>query len=195
MVCKKLLIKLAAYDSRDTLLSWIKRFLSGRTYYVAVNNVNSELLNVLSGVPQGTVLGPIAFLTYGNDMSEAVGKEVIIKLFAADSKLYKVIKSITDCLCLHCTLFNFLMWSTLWQLKVNVDKCLVLHLDRANPMFVYTIYATKLLAPDYVTDLSIPLSKNLTIHEHVNRMLADCYCKLFIIKKCFLVINKDYYTS
>ena len=73
VVYKKLLIKLAAYDSRDILLSWIKRFLSGRTHYVAVNNVNSELLNVLSGVPQCAILGPIAFLTYGNDMSEAIG--------------------------------------------------------------------------------------------------------------------------
>ena len=58
-------------------------------------------------------------------------------------------------------------------------------------MFVYTINATKLLAPDYVVDLGITPSRNLTFHEHVNRILADCYRKLFIIKKCFLVINED----
>ena len=109
MVHKKLLIKLAAYGIRDTLLSWIECFLSGRTHYVSINNVNSELLNVLSGVPQDTVLGPIAFHTYVNDMPLVVDKEVIIKLFADDSKVYKGIKSITDCLCLQRALFNLLM--------------------------------------------------------------------------------------
>ena len=58
-------------------------------------------------------------------------------------------------------------------------------------MFIYTIKATKLLAPDYVIDLGITQSKNFTFHEHVNRMLADCYRKLFIIKKCFLVIKEN----
>ena len=58
-------------------------------------------------------------------------------------------------------------------------------------MFVYIINATKLLAPDYVIDLGITLSKNFIFHEHVNRMLADCYRKLFILKNCFLVINED----
>ena len=127
VVHKKLLNKLAANDIRDTLLSWIERFLSGRTHYVSVNNINSELLSVLSGVPQSTVLGPTAFLIYVNDKPQAVGKEVIIKLFV-DSKLCKVIKSITDFLCLQCALFNFLTWSSLWQLKLNINKCLVLHL-------------------------------------------------------------------
>ena len=180
------MIKLAAHNIRDTLLLCIECFLNERTHYVSVNNVNSELLNVLSGVPQGTVLGTIAFLIYVNVMPQAVGKEVIKKLFADDSIVYKVIKSITDCLCLQRTLFNLLMWSTPWQLKQDLDKCLVLHLGRANPKFVFTINATKLLAPDYVVDLGITLSKNLTFHEHVNRMFADCYLKLFITKNVFL---------
>ena len=92
----------------DTLLSWTERFLSGRTHYVSVNNVNFEQLNVLGYEPQGTVLGPRAFLIYVNDLPQAVGKEAIIKLFADDSKVYKMIKSITDCLCLQHTLFNLL---------------------------------------------------------------------------------------
>ena len=83
------------------------------------------------------------------------------------------------------------MWSTLWQLKLDIDKCLLLHQGEANPMFVYTINTTRLLAPDYVTDLGIILFKNLTFHEHVNRILAYCNRKLFIIKNCYLVINED----
>ena len=131
----------------------MERFLSGRTtHYVSVNNVNSELLNVLSGVPQGTVLGPIFFLIYVYKMPQAVDKEVIMKLFADDLKVYKVIKSIKDCLCLQCALLSLLAWSTLWPFKLNIDKYLVMYLGRANLIFVYTINDTKLLAPDYVVD-------------------------------------------
>ena len=108
-------------------------------------------------------------------MPQAVGQEIIIELFADDSKVYKVIKSIADCLYLQRALINLLVWSTLWQLKLNLNKCLVLHLGRADPMFVYTINATKLLVTGYVIDLGVTLSKNLTFHEHVNRMRADCH--------------------
>ena len=188
---KKLFIKLAAYGIRDALLSWIERFLSGRTYCLSSNDVNSELLNVLSDMLQGAVLGPILFLLFINDMPQAVDEEVILKLFTNDSKVLKVIKSIKDCLCLRRALLKLLECSTLWQLKLSVDKCLKLHLGEAKPLFVFTIDATKLLAPYYVMNLGITQSKNLTFHEHINKMLADCHRKLFIIKKCFLVINED----
>ena len=105
--------------------------------YVAINNVNSELLNVLSSVPQDTLLGPILFLIYAYDMPQAVDEEVILKLFTDDSKVYKGIKSIKDCLCLRRALFSLLVWSTLGQVKLNIDKCLVLHLNKALKLTQY----------------------------------------------------------
>ena len=93
-------------------------------------------------------------------MPQAVSKKVIIKLFVDDSKVYKVNKSITDCLFVQRAHFSLLVWFTLWQLKLNIDKCLVLQLGRANPMFVYTINATKLLAPNFVIDLGITVQKS-----------------------------------
>ena len=76
-------------------------------------------------------------------MPQAVDKEVIVKVVVDDSKEYKVIKSIKDCPCLQRVLLNLLVWFTLWQLKLNIDKCLVLPLGRVYPMFLYTINATK----------------------------------------------------
>ena len=73
------------------------------------------------------------------------------------------------------------------QLKLNIDKCLVLHLGKANPMFVHTINATKLLAPDYVVDLGISQSKNLNCHEHVQSVIVD----YLLSKKCLPAINED----
>ena len=75
---------------------------------------------------RSTVLRPI-LLNYVNNMPLVVDKEVILKLFADDSN---------NCLCLQRALLNFLVWSTLWQIKLNIDKCLVLHLFKANLMFV-----------------------------------------------------------
>ena len=74
-----------------TLLPWKENFLSGRTYYVSINNLNSEQLNVLISMPQGTVLRPILFLIYVNDTPLDVDKRVILKLFADDSKVHKMI--------------------------------------------------------------------------------------------------------
>ena len=81
-----LLLKLNHYGVRGNILSWIEDFLSARTQEVVIEGSKSTPSPVSSGVPQGTVLGPLLFLAYINDMPECVGSE--IKLFADDSLLY-----------------------------------------------------------------------------------------------------------
>ena len=89
-VChNKLLIKLAAYGINGNLLGWINSFLSGRKQRVLVNNCYSEWSNVISSVPQGSVLGPILFLLYINDIVDIV-HGCKIKLFADDIKVFWV---------------------------------------------------------------------------------------------------------
>ena len=79
-------------------------FLSDRYHYVCTNNTNSNILSVLSGVPQGTVLGPAFFIIYVNDMPSVVIKGVKLSSFSDDSKIYKVKVSIFDCICLQMVL-------------------------------------------------------------------------------------------
>ena len=76
-------------------------------------------------------------------------------------------------------------------MKLNVDKYLVLHIEKANPQYVYCIDGSLLEAPEHAIDLDITMSKNLTFHEHIKRMIAKCYRKLFIIKKCLYVTNTE----
>ena len=90
----KLCLKVAHYGIRGTTLKWIEAFLSNRTQQVILNGKHSNLANVLSGVPQGTVLGPLLFLIYINDMPSYVQSD--IRLFADDAYLYRVITSIDD---------------------------------------------------------------------------------------------------
>jgi len=103
-------------------------FLSDRQQCVVVNQFISKPCKVLSGVPQGSVLGPLLFLLFVNDIVEIFDDVISCKLFADDLKLYSVIKSTTiispltaalDCLC---------VWSAMWQLKINIEKCILVHM-------------------------------------------------------------------
>ena len=87
----RLLLKLKSYGIGGNLLSWINSFLTGRLQRVTLNSVYSEWSSVVSGIPQGSVFGPVLFLLYVNDISSIVNSHLL--LFADDIKLYRSIKS------------------------------------------------------------------------------------------------------
>ena len=90
----KLLTKLSHYGIHGNLLRWMEAFLTNRKQRVVVNGAESKWSTVLSGVPQGTVLGPLMFLLYVNDLP--LGIDSTVKLFADDSVLYRKIKGPDD---------------------------------------------------------------------------------------------------
>jgi len=90
---QRLLIKLKSYGITDDLLKWIEKFLCNSKQRVGVNGKLSKWFKVMSGIPQGSILGPIWFLIYINDLSESCdinGCDANIYLYADDAKLYKV---------------------------------------------------------------------------------------------------------
>ena len=101
--------------SNNFLLSWIHAFLSNRTQLVSVNNVLSNPIEVSSGVPQGSVLGPTLFLLYINDLVDTI-KHSQIMLFADDLKIFNL-SSKHDLL--QSDLNNLSLWSTKWQLPIS----------------------------------------------------------------------------
>ena len=96
---QRLLKKLMGYGIRGLVLDWIENFLTGRRQCVCINNAKSKLSNVTSGIPQGSVLGPILFVIFINDMPDhCTGR---LEMFADETKLWKVLEHITDADALH----------------------------------------------------------------------------------------------
>ena len=82
------------------------------------------------------------------------------------------------------------LWSDLWQLTLNCEKSLVLHLGNAYPRYIYTIEGRPLSAPDCVHDIGVTMSKNLFFHDHIKQIIANFCRKLFIVRKCFQYIDE-----
>ena len=104
------------------MLQWIDAFLSGRRQRVVVNGSKSTWAKVTSGIPQGSVLGPLLFACFINDMPSVV--ESPVHLFADDTKLYKRVTILEDS-------------STKWNLCFNSNKCKMMHIGHSNPLHEY----------------------------------------------------------
>ena len=91
MAHQRLLVKLESIGIKGDLLNWVRSFLNGRKQCVKVNGVTSGWKDVLSGIPQGSVIGPLLFVIFINDMPNEV-KFNLCKLFADDCKLYGKVK-------------------------------------------------------------------------------------------------------
>jgi hypothetical protein len=107
---KILLSKIDSIGIKGCLHDWMSSFLSDRLQYVTVDGSISKPCKVLSGVPQGTVLGPLFFLIYINDIQQNLSPGTTLRLFADDSLLYRVIKSFNDTLILQKDLDQLQKW-------------------------------------------------------------------------------------
>ena len=125
---RRLIEKLKVYGIEGDILKWIKAFLSNRLQVVKVNGEESFPALVLSGIPQGSVLGPLLFVLYINDLPESVKSQIL--LFADDTKVFRPILSEKDSLELQNDINSLDEWTKKWLLKFNPDKCHVLTLGK-----------------------------------------------------------------
>ena len=95
---KRLLYKIKKYGIVGNIHGWIESSLSNRTQCVVINDEISASAPVTSGIPQGSVLGPLLFVIYINDMPEVVDKDSYVFLFADDTKVFRHIKNEKDTL-------------------------------------------------------------------------------------------------
>ena len=110
------------------MIEWIRSFLSGRTQCTRVNESCSEYASIVSGVIQGSVLGPLLFLLYINDVADIFGSNCVSKLHADDIKLYSLLNNPLDYNDLQSNLNDLQQWSYKWQLSISYKKCNVLYL-------------------------------------------------------------------
>ena len=178
-----LLQKLRRYGFHQKLIGWIQSFLTNREQVVVVNGVHSNSAKVLSGVPQGSVLGPLFFLLYINDLEEVV-KSSRVSFFADDTRVSKQISCFEDCALLQADLFRVIEWAHCNNMKLHEQKFELLnHLhNRRNhsselPFYVetllYKVSGEDTLYPvEHVRDLGVMVSSDLSWSSHISNMVT-----------------------
>jgi len=119
---RALMHKLRHLGFDENLLGWIEDLLTNRRQRVVLGAVTSGWLDVLSGVPQGSVLGPILFVTIINDLPKSV-VNCICRLFADDTKLIAAVRNNADITLIQADLDALVKWSQNWLMEFNTDKC------------------------------------------------------------------------
>jgi hypothetical protein len=170
---KRLIAKLEYYGITGPTGKWIEAWLTGRTQSVILDGESSAKASVKSGVPQGTVLGPLMFLLYINDIAECVSTSKI-KLFADDCLLYRNVNSPADADLLQADLTKLQKWSEQWQLQFNAKKCYNLNVHKKTSTLkqTYILNGHTLDNVNSQTYLGIELQSNLKWHNHVNKITA-----------------------
>jgi hypothetical protein len=189
VVHSKLLYKLRTIGINGLLLKWITAFLQGRSQCVVVENRYSSWSKVISGVPQGSVLGPLLFILFINDISNITVNGVFTKLYADDLKLYTTLISTDDSNNLQIVLSNLLVWSKDWQLEVNVSKSHVLHLHKNNPLMEYYFDGNLIESRDLVTDIGVDIDPVLHFDKHIDRIVAKAYSRIGLLFRGFVSRN------
>ena len=163
----KLIFKLKLLGIGGDLLAWIGSFLCNRTQRVRIGSKLSSPCRVTSGIPQGTVLGPLFFILFIDNMSDVVQNANIV-LYADDAKLFTKVESVTDCLNMAEDLINIEQWVDEWQMKVNANKSEILPIGHNNIHFPYQINDSVVPTSESCRDLGVYISKNLSFSEHYN---------------------------
>ena len=124
---------------RGSLLNWITAYLRGRCQRVIIEGKYSPRVSYISGVPQGSILGPLQFTLFVNDITLRIIASSIA-LFADDAKCHKQIRTINDCVLLHNDFINLYERSITWKMTFNASKCKVLSIGRYSKPCILIFY-------------------------------------------------------
>ena len=160
---QRLLRKVRAHGIEGKILGWIRSWLTDRRQRVVINGSKSDWGQVESGVPQGSVLGPLLFLIYINDLDSGISSDV--SKFADDTKIGRLIRSDSDVIALQEDLDRLNEWSSKWQMQFNTSKCKVLRVGRGKPHNRYTLNREELVCSEYEKDLGVIVNSDLRLSK------------------------------
>ena len=190
----KLLIRLNTYGITGMLLKWLQSFLSNRTHCTRIGSALSSSAQLISGVIQGSGIGPLLFLTYINELAKILEEYgITIKFFADDSKMYAEITDIADATRLQAALDSMVQWAETWQLKLSIDKCCVLHIGQyqtasssvLSSLHSYTVCGHQLPVVTHCRDLGVIIANNCQPRLHINAIVAKASRRANAIPRCF----------
>ena len=159
--------------------------------YVSVPGGQSESVDCPSGVPQGSVLGPLLFIIYMNDLPDVVTHSRIL-MYADDIKLFLPVNSEIDHNLLQHDLDAVSTWCMQWQLKPNPKKCVVLQLKKCDVTKANVLNNVNLGFVDHVKDLGVHVCKNLDFSMHCNAIAASAHSRLYLILRSFISRDRQF---
>ena len=182
---RRLLGKLEHYGICGPSLKWIQEFLTGRTQAVLCDGIRSGSEHVLSGVPQGTVLGPLLFLLHINEMPSVVDPHNQCRLFADDCLLYRVVDSLANQIQLQQDLAALEAWACDWGMQFNASKChvMVVNKGQSHRPFLYQLCGTILDSVSREKYLGVLLSQEMSWSPHIGNIVAKAHQKLGFIRR------------
>ena len=180
----RLLYKLSSYGVKGNTLGWIGSFLSGRSQKVVLEGKSSSSVPVLSGVPQGSVLSPILFFIYINDLPEYVSNTTV-RLFADDTLLYLTIHNSSDCDKLWEDLNYLESWKSDWQMSFHPEKCEVIHITTKKTPILhsYSLHGHILYSVPQIKYPGVHISQDLKWNSHINSTSSKANQTLGFLKR------------
>jgi hypothetical protein len=179
-----LLLKVKAYGFGKFTCSWITDFLTGRQQYVGIGPAVSRLVSVHSGVIQGSVLGPLLFLIYVNDLPDVVRSSDAF-LYADDLKICKAITSNDDRLNVQADIDAVSLWANRWLLPLNLGKLLYVHFGSRFERYTYLCNSSQISCQSEVNDLGVLISERCNYRGHYNAICRKAYALIAQIFRSF----------
>ena len=163
----------------------VANFLEGRTQQVLVEEVKFTTAPVHSGVPQGSVLGPLLFLLYINDLPDAVSEGSTTRLFADDCALYRDIKTTEDARKLQDDLEQLQKWERDWLMEFHPKKCQVTNITSKRNIIShkYNIHGHTLEVVDSAKYLGLSIHKSLKWNDHINQVTKKANSTLTFLRR------------
>ena len=184
----RLIHKIERYGFHPSITKWLKAFTTCRKQRVVQGEEASDFVEVKSGVAQGSVLGPLLFLLYVNDLPEKI--TFPIKLYADDNKIIATMDKPDSQSILQNDLNTMLEWSNTWLMDFNFSKCLVMHFGNNNQKFVYHLDSnTNLRTSEVERDLGILISNDLKWSNQVTFAANKAHKILTMIENTFHNLN------
>ena len=184
--------KLQSLGVQGQVLAWIEAFLTGRCQRVSVNGHLSSEAPVLSGIPQGSVLGPLLFVLFINDLPASLTCPTW--LFADDTKVASRITTLEDSERLQNDLHRLEQWSTAWLLKFHPDKCKVLTLGRHQDIphaYRYKLFGQELEHVFEEKDLGITIDSDMLFENHMCLKVKKANQVMGLIRRVFSFLDAN----
>ena len=189
---KGLICKLKAAGITGTLLSWFQDYLSNRKQSVVIPGATSELISIGAGVPQGSILGPILFLLYINDIVSEIGSN--IRLFADDTSLYIIVEQPeTAALQLNLDLEIISDWAKRWLVSFNPNKTEAMIISRkVNKPYHPPLLMTncQIQEVDSHKHLGLHFSNNGSWHNHIESIKEKAWQRVNVMRKLKFLLDR-----